>query len=209
MVFPTAILVALAAGVVTVAAADEKCTCFRTSSDDIFTNYQFYDFRAVDAPSGVPKLSSALPTATYDDDTVRVGTLQSGYIASDEWASSWAIQDWGKAETDETGYTMWNSLSNVFIDRNTDGNVNATTKLVLRTKRFDEFQSAAEVENVYVFLYFPPFREKVVADRDCDADRRTFCMLRPGSGCGLWATRAQSRVCFITATAQTKAISRS
>jgi hypothetical protein len=138
------------------AVSGRSCDCYRTSANDVFTDYTFYDFRNVKAPSSAPEISSTLPSSA-DDETGQsssaIGTLQSGFLSSNEWNSSWAIQDWGKGVTNDTKYRMWNSFSTVYIDgNNTDGR-HANTKLVLKTKRFQNFQMSAEVENAYV-CYF-------------------------------------------------------
>jgi hypothetical protein len=143
-------------GIAAAAAESKSCTCYRTSSDDYFSNYKFYDFRNVDFPGSIPKLQSTLPDSANDStgqSSEDIGTLQDGFISSKEWTSSWSIQDWGKGISNITKYRMWNSLSNVFIDKNIDGSESATTRLVLRTKRFPGFQSSAEVENAYVVLF--------------------------------------------------------
>lgn len=158
--YPSAVLLGLLALTISPAIAVDTstCTCYQTSTDDFFTSYKFYDFRSVGLPSGVPTLESTLPDSADDDTGVSaddVGVLQGGFIQSQEWMSSWGIQDWGKGQNKDTSYRMWNSLSNVYFDKNTDGNANASTKLVMRTKRFAGFQSTAEVENQYALP--PPF----------------------------------------------------
>ncbi|CCX08486.1 concanavalin A-like lectin/glucanase domain-containing protein [Pyronema domesticum] len=133
-------------------ASDPACTCYQSTSNDFFTSYAFHDFRLVSDYGGrTPSLSSNLPSTADDSTGISgddIGTLQSGFIASsNQWNDSWSIQQWGKGKADDTKYRMWNALSNVFIDKNTDGTKGAKTKLVLRTKRFGDWQSSAEVEN--------------------------------------------------------------
>jgi hypothetical protein len=154
----TAVFAALAFGPVqhvSAAVSSKSCSCYRTSSNDLFTDYKFHDFRSV-GTSSIPELPSRLPSSA-DDNTGQsaddIGTLQSGFISSKEWTSNWAIQDWGKGINGDTKYRMWNSLSAVYIDKNADGDGNANTKLVLKTKRFAGFQVAAEIENLYVFVH--------------------------------------------------------
>jgi hypothetical protein len=154
------LLVALLFGLVPEAdsaISGKRCSCYRTSANDLFTDYTFYDFRNVKAPSSAPEIASTLPSGADDvtgQSSTNIGTLQSGFISSTDWNSSWAIQDWGKGVTNDTKYRMWNSLSTVYIDgNNTDGR-DANTKLVLKTKRFEKFQVSAEVENAYVFFFF-------------------------------------------------------
>jgi hypothetical protein len=153
------LLVALLFGLVPEAdsaISGKRCSCYRTSANDLFTDYTFYDFRNVKAPSSAPEIASTLPSGADDvtgQSSTNIGTLQSGFISSTDWNSSWAIQDWGKGVTNDTKYRMWNSLSTVYIDgNNTDGR-DANTKLVLKTKRFEKFQVSAEVENAYVFFF--------------------------------------------------------
>jgi hypothetical protein len=133
--------------------ASKDCTCYHTSTDDFFTSYIFHEFRNIPVPAcGVPPYVTQLP-GSADDKTGEsdppIGALQDGPISSRQWAKVWQIQSWGKGKNSDTKYRMWNSLSNVFIANNIDGDVNATSKLVLRTKRFPGFQSTAEVENMY------------------------------------------------------------
>ena len=157
---PTALflVVVVAATAVVGQQSLSACSCYRTSSNDFFTNHRFYDFRNVASYSDTaPPLQSTLP-ASADDQTGQstddVGSLQSGFISSSDWTQNWSIQDWGKGRANDTKYRMWNSLSNVFVDGNADGNPDAKSKLVLRTRRFSGFQSAAEVENQCVSIAF-------------------------------------------------------
>lgn len=157
---PTALflVVVVAATAVVGQQSLSACSCYRTSSNDFFTNHRFYDFRNVASYSDTaPPLQSTLP-ASADDQTGQstddVGSLQSGFISSSDWTQNWSIQDWGKGRANDTKYRMWNSLSNVFVDGNADGNPGAKSKLVLRTRRFSGFQSAAEVENQCVSIAF-------------------------------------------------------
>jgi len=138
------------------AVASKDCTCYQTSTDDFFTSYIFHEFRNIPVPAcGVPPYVTQLPESADDktgESDPPIGVLQDGLISSRQWAKDWEIQSWGKGKSSDTKYRMWNSLSNVFIANNIDGDVNATSKLVLRTKRFSGFQSAAEVENMHVPL---------------------------------------------------------
>lgn len=166
-------VIALIVPWITTVIADSRkniCECYRTSANDYFDNYKFHDFRSISLPNGVPELQSYLPSSANDrtgQAKEDVGNLQSGFISSSEWSDSWGIQSWGKGKKPDTQYRMWNSLSNVFIDRNNDGDSVAKTKLVLRTKRFDAFQSAAEVENSEKNLLFAStrIRARIVGDR--------------------------------------------
>jgi len=132
------------------ALSGSDCDCYRTSADDLFTDYTLHDFRRVGSIKAVPKLQSTLPESAFSSTPdLDVGSLQKGFISGAGWNGSWGIQDWGRPKADDTLYPMSNSFSNVFIDGNKEGDHNAKTKLVLRTKRFAGFQSAAEVEHQY------------------------------------------------------------
>lgn len=152
-IFFTATAAAAAVWISGAAAAlsDSDCDCYRTSANDVFTDYTLSDFRRVGSPKAVPELQSTLPDSAFrstpDADT---GVLQDGFISGPKWNQSWTIQEWGRPKANDTLYPMSNSFSNVFIDRNKDGDKKAKTKLVLRTRRFEGFQSAAEVEHQYV-----------------------------------------------------------
>lgn len=127
-----------------------SCSSFKVSSDDIYTHYKFYDFRGLQAEP-VPDPSYSLPqSANYEtgEPGARVGTVQSGFLKSKDFTSEWGIQNWGKGVNENTAYPLWNSYSNIYIDRNKDGNKNATSKLVLKTERTKDFQSSGEMENL-------------------------------------------------------------
>ncbi|KAF8540255.1 concanavalin A-like lectin/glucanase domain-containing protein [Trichophaea hybrida] len=166
------VAVALVPQIATAAAENTKpCTCYRTSSDDYYSNYKFHDFRNV-AYGSIPTLQSTLPGSANDStgqSSEPVGMFQDGFISSKEWTSSWSILDWGKRKSNITKYRMWNSFSNVFIDKNTDGSNGATTKLVLRTKRFSEFQSSAEIENAQKNMLYASTRIRLRVTGDSGA----------------------------------------
>ena len=207
---PAAVLLLAAALASPAAATDyDGCSCYETSAHDYFADYKFFDFRQVARVGGAPKLAATLPASASDatgraDDAV--GALQRGFVQSQEWSSSWAIQDWGKGVAGDTAYRMWNSLSNVYFADNADGNANATSKLVLRTKRFKGFQSTAEVENLCVPRPPPPVPRPPLT---APPGKRTCCTRRRASARASRARPAPSPACSTTATSATRATLRS
>jgi len=101
-------------------ASAADCDCYRTSTGNYFTDYEFQDFRKHSGPLIVPELPDALPrniTPTTDDysSNPKIGVFQDGYIRSDEFTSHWSIQDWGKEPTSDFPIRMQNSRSNVYL----------------------------------------------------------------------------------------------
>ncbi|KAA8914609.1 concanavalin A-like lectin/glucanase domain-containing protein [Sphaerosporella brunnea] len=137
------------------AVSGKACSCYLTSTHDLFNTYRVHDFRRLPVPASIPALPSQLPPTVTDStshSSIPIGTRQQGFLTSKEWASSWDIQTWGKGVSNETKYKMWNSLSSVYIDYENTTTTTTTgkvrTRLVLKTRRFEGFQISAEVENL-------------------------------------------------------------
>lgn len=133
------LLMTLMATMTVTAAA--KCDCYHTSNNDYFSDYSFHDFRNVSTASPIPSINSQ---------TTGIGKLQGGFLSSETFNQSWGIQSWGKNATEDFPIPMLNSLSNVFIDSSSldqGEKITVTSKLVLRTKRFQDHQLAAELEH--------------------------------------------------------------
>ena len=151
--------------------AREERACYKTSTGTFFTNHEFHDFRNYsDGLGPIPSLPDGLPKDLLPQQSdyaanPNIGQLQDGWLKSDNWTTEWNIQEWGKLATSDFPVRMQNSLSNVYLGIHTRAHTtplrlplrlttravnndtsNSTTKLVLRTHRFDEFQSSAEVE---------------------------------------------------------------
>jgi beta-glucanase (GH16 family) len=75
---------------------------------------------------------------------------------SDEFTSSWSIQDWGKEPTSEFPIRMQNSRSNVYFV--SADSRNSSSKMVMRTHRFDQFHSSAEIESVVQNILYASIR---------------------------------------------------
>jgi len=136
-----------------------NCSCYETSTNDYFTSYNFHDFRNITV-NAIPPFTTTIPAnPDYSSGQApeNVGVLQPGFISSPDFNNSWGIQDWGKTSDPDAPVTMWNSFSNIFIDKNND-TANTTSMLVLRTKRFEDFQTAAEMENLQKNLFYASIR---------------------------------------------------
>lgn len=101
-------------------ASAADCECYRTSTGNYFTDYEFQDFRKHSGPLIIPELPDALPrniTPNAEDysSNPKIGAFQDGYIMSDEFTSYWSIQDWGKEPTSEFPIRMQNSRSNIYL----------------------------------------------------------------------------------------------
>ncbi|KAH0602377.1 uncharacterized protein H6S33_008716 [Morchella sextelata] len=148
--------------VVTAADSTPSCDCYETDADSVFTQHEFHDFRTITPVASAPPLPSVLPQEldpTPDNYTTEpgIGNAQAGWIQSNDWTDYWATMDWGKLPTGDFPIRMQNSLANVYIS-GSDVDTDATSKLVLRTHRFSNFQSAAEVESLHKNLLYASIR---------------------------------------------------
>ncbi|KAF1814343.1 concanavalin A-like lectin/glucanase [Eremomyces bilateralis CBS 781.70] len=129
-----------------------SCDCYVTTSGSepsYFTYHRFWDFRnlatAPDQYTRAPRL------LTDADSSGNELSRDQSFLNSSDWNADWDIQDWTKEATDEFPIRTQNSPANVYIAQNateSDDNSIPPTWLTLRTSRLDDFQSAAEIENL-------------------------------------------------------------
>lgn len=138
------------------AAPAKPCECFVTNgtAPEYFSNHLFLDYRNLTQFAGVP------PTVS-NEDAVSDAPITSDFFSSEEWTKHWGIQTWDNSKGKSQGFSndatvhMINSANNLFIQANEDSNADSATYLTMRTKRFKDFQTAAEFEAVrydYKFL---------------------------------------------------------
>ncbi|KAI2642522.1 glycoside hydrolase family 16 protein [Xylaria nigripes] len=132
--------------------ADNQCSCYLTNetSAHYFTTHKFFDFRSLSQYAGVPP-----PVNDQNDSANAPETSQ--YFLDPDWTTIWSIQNWNNSDSLNSGTAsvfMINSLSNLYIENNTDENPSSDTFMTMRTIRFDDFQSAAEFESVSNDFHF-------------------------------------------------------
>ncbi|KAL5339956.1 concanavalin A-like lectin/glucanase domain-containing protein [Aspergillus crustosus] len=129
------------------------CDCYLVSGPDpgYFTSYRFWDFRNISLPQQQPdpvldlefKLepdSDASPLSTAD-----LWEAQTIPLSSTPFSTDWAAQSWGRQKTTDSIIPMVNSHTNAFFARHPD--YHGTSQLVLRTTRFEDSSSTAEIES--------------------------------------------------------------
>lgn len=134
----------------------KPCECFLTNgtAPEYYSNHLFLDYRNLTQFAGVP-------AAIDNEDAVSDAPVTSDFFSSEAWAKYWGIQTWDNSKGKGQGFSndatvhMINSANNLFIQANKDDNADSATYLTMRTKRFKDFQTAAEFEAVrydYKFL---------------------------------------------------------
>jgi hypothetical protein len=128
-----------------------NCSCYVINSgadsktSQYFQYYRFYDFRNLADGAG-----QYVDAPVLIDDTQDAGqepVWNADILDSDAFNKDWTIQNWTKEATDDFPTRMVNSRANIYIQQNNDSN-DPSTYLTLRTSRLEEFQSAAEIENL-------------------------------------------------------------
>lgn len=151
------------------------CDCYTISGPDpgYFRHYKLWDFRAVDLKKHASlNLSEPVDYGDEDwddDDHGYEEDLQYGHLSpgvheekdtdprslvfyKTSFERDWSSQNWERPGTPIAPVPMVNSKHNVFLTRDYERNYYATY-LVLRTTRFSEYTSTAEIEtrirNIY------------------------------------------------------------
>ncbi|OJJ51114.1 hypothetical protein ASPZODRAFT_127128 [Penicilliopsis zonata CBS 506.65] len=134
-----------------------ECDCYVVSGPEpgYFQNYQFWDFRAVSFDQKLANEESGLLPARADQGDDAIGGSADGFkgktilLSETPFAEDWKIQKWKRNPSDLAPVHMVHSNDNVFIARNpSPGRDNPnSTYLVLRTTRFENFTSTAEIES--------------------------------------------------------------
>ncbi|KAK4864149.1 hypothetical protein LT330_010179 [Penicillium expansum] len=152
------------------------CDCYTISGPDpgYFQHYKLWDFRAVDLKKHANlNLSEPIDYGDEDwddDDEGDDQDPQNGHlppVVHDEkdpdprslvfyktsFERDWSSQNWERRGTPIAPVLMVNSKHNVFLTRDPEENDPHATYLVLRTTRFSEYTSTAEIEtrirNIY------------------------------------------------------------
>ncbi|KAF9253309.1 CAZyme family GH16 [Penicillium roqueforti] len=154
----------------------QGCDCYTISGPDpgYFQHYKVWDFRAVDLKKHA-NLNLSKPIdyddEDWDDDAEAEGQEpQNGRLSpgvhnekdpdprsllfyKTSFEKDWSSQNWERRGTPIAPVLMINSKHNVFLTRDSDQNNPHATYLVLRTTRFSEYTSTAEIEtrirNIY------------------------------------------------------------
>ncbi|KAK0389187.1 hypothetical protein NLU13_2762 [Sarocladium strictum] len=134
----------------------DSCDCYLTNgtAPEYYTSHRLFDFRSLSKYVSVPDVANS-----FSDNAK--APFANPYFESDDWKASWRIQHWNNSESVKKSATtkdpkllMTNSFGNVYIEKNQDKDASSETYMTMRTKRLDEFQSAAEIESAeqYHFL---------------------------------------------------------
>ncbi|KAJ6787974.1 hypothetical protein PWT90_07080 [Aphanocladium album] len=139
---------------------DSSCGCFVSNGTNsgYYAKHAFFDFRQQAKYAGVPDV-------VQDAASVASAPVSSDFFKTDAWTGFWDIQTWDNnkgAASDKNKNTglskdatvyMINSASNIYIER--ASNDSDATFLTMRTKRLQDFQTAAEFQtpgSSYQFL---------------------------------------------------------
>jgi hypothetical protein len=133
----------------------ENCSCYvvnsgPSSTPTYFQYHRFWDFRQIAAETNRSYVSVP-PTVNDTQDAGNEPVWNPEFFNTDSWNVDWSIQNWSKKATDEFPVRMVNSPANLYILQDEAGygdNQDAESYLTLRTTRLEDFQSAAEVENL-------------------------------------------------------------
>ncbi|KAH8176349.1 glycosyl hydrolases family 16 domain-containing protein [Sarocladium implicatum] len=135
--------------------ADQDCSFFLSngSNPGYYANHAFWDFRSLADYASVPDVVTDYGEASQ-------ASVASKYFSSNNWTSSWEIQNWNNTKdggdklNGDAEIKMINSPNNIYIQDNDDKDADSDTFLTMRTKRLPSFQTAAEFESTeqYQFL---------------------------------------------------------
>ncbi|KAI3321378.1 concanavalin A-like lectin/glucanase domain-containing protein [Xylariaceae sp. AK1471] len=128
---------------ITTAPRSENCDCYKATADSTayFANRKFFDFRNI----ANPRTPSAIAGGQDPGADAAAGQTHP-YFATAAWSETWGIQNW---ETAGEGVRRVNSANNIYVaasDSSSPGD-DGTTHLTMRTQRFSDYQSTAEVES--------------------------------------------------------------
>ncbi|KAJ5120300.1 Endo-1-3(4)-beta-glucanase [Penicillium bovifimosum] len=133
------------------------CDCYTVSGPDpgYFQHYKFWDFRAVDLRRHAhPNMSGPVQDNDEDWDNVAPGDHHYGtdpnpnslVFYKTAFERDWSSQNWKRDGSFISPVVMVNSKSNVFFTRDHERQDPHATYLVMRTTRFSNYTSAAEIE---------------------------------------------------------------
>jgi len=131
-----------------------NCTCYMINSTTraYFQYHRFWDFRnlgqqSLDQTYGEGSIDEPPPTVNNTQDAGDEPVWDPAIFDSDSWNADWSIQNWSKPATSEFPVKVVNSPANIYLLSDSDSD-NSESYLTLRTTRLDDFQSAAEIENL-------------------------------------------------------------
>lgn len=167
----------------TSSSSEDACDCYLTNGTvpSYFMGHLFFDFRDLgdyaDVPDPIANGSlSALAPPTSD------------YFETDDWTNVWGIQNWTNSNTGgislagDATTLLVNSPNNIYIEENSDENAASETYLTMRTRRYPEFQTAAEFESISTYQFLSlRMLARVTGDPGACAAMFTF---RPWDGVG-------------------------
>ncbi|KAM3453785.1 hypothetical protein MY3296_003446 [Beauveria thailandica] len=164
----TASLFSMAAATSAETVPDSSCDCFLSNGTNpgYYVKHAFFDFRQLSQHAGVPNVVENAASAAFAPES-------SDFFTSDAWTSFWEIENWnnsngaaskGRANTlsNDAAVFMINSPSNIYIAKAADdgggGGRDAVTFLTMRTRRLQDFQTAAEFQTADAGYHFLSLR---------------------------------------------------
>ncbi|KAL4925675.1 glycoside hydrolase family 16 protein [Aspergillus undulatus] len=116
------------------------CDCYLVSGEDpgYFTDYKFWDFRNVPLPH-------SLNSGAYSPSEQSRWETESVPLSQTPFQIDWRVQSWGRDSALDSIIPMINADSNAFFAKHP--NRPETSLLVLRTTRYQEYSSTAEIES--------------------------------------------------------------
>ncbi|GKZ76828.1 hypothetical protein AnigIFM56816_008117 [Aspergillus niger] len=136
-----------------------NCDCYITSSfasnsnltaPTYFTHYKFWDFRNAPLPQNGPETTQTNPSNPHDTSTLEIYPLTKTLFSHD-----WRAQTWDREATDISPVPMKNTDGNVFLLKHPSSTPRdpRSSFLVLRTTRFQDHASTAEMEGLFGYIY--------------------------------------------------------
>lgn len=143
--------------------ADQPCDCYVVSGPEpgYFQHHRFYDFRQSNyheralnktppGPSGSPgRPVNASRVKGTADKSNRAGMAYHDSLDGTAFAKDWNVQSWDRQGSVLFPVNIANSIDNIFMVKNSTDEDDSATHLVLRTTRFENYTSTAEVEYGY------------------------------------------------------------
>ncbi|KAL4808616.1 concanavalin A-like lectin/glucanase domain-containing protein [Aspergillus unguis] len=116
------------------------CDCYQVSGDDpgYFTHYKLWDFRNVPLPH-------SLNSGAFDPSDGALWEAETIPLSQTDFKNDWLTQSWSRSQTIDSTIPMANADSNAFFARHP--NIPDASQLVLRTTRFEDHSSSAEIES--------------------------------------------------------------
>ncbi|KAI9375138.1 concanavalin A-like lectin/glucanase domain-containing protein [Aspergillus egyptiacus] len=130
------------------------CDCYLVSGSDpgYFTDYKFWDFRKVPLPHDLSDDPDEAPDeSTWEEDTIP--------LSQSPFSAEWQAQGWSREKTMDSIIPIMNSDENTFFARHPQ--YPNTSQLVLRTTRFEDYSSTAEIESHQGNFYYCSVRVRM------------------------------------------------